>query len=180
MFGADRVEASDVGGVLTVILDAGFTDYAGARAFTIEISDTPVSVSIDEQAGRTQAEFIAALTTALQEARIDRGVLSATGISLVDVPLSNLIDVVLEVGNIELRGTDFVTSLGYDAIDFAVSISVDFRILQCQCIPLHCHTCIICFRELCLFFSSLVLIAFYCLLNSLYPSYETNLIPAHE
>ncbi len=121
MFGADRVEASDVGGVLTVVLDAGFTDYAGARAFTIEISDTPVSVSIDEQAGRTQAEFIAALTTALQEARIDRGVLSDTGISLVDVPLSNLIDVVLEGGNIELRGTDFVTSLGYDAIGFAVS-----------------------------------------------------------
>lgn len=133
LFGVDEAASVDEGGRQVIALKAGFNDFTSEHIFTISINGTPVEVTIPAEAGRSEAGFIAAFNTALQETSVSRGAISDSAAPGISIALSNLIDVVEDAGEIRLVGTDFSNAAGFDAVTFEVSgedqsKNIEFRI----------------------------------------------------
>ncbi|MFW5654280.1 MAG: beta strand repeat-containing protein [Roseicyclus sp.] len=139
LFGASGVDSSDLGGVQTIELAAGF-DFGERHNFTFIVNGAPVAIELnDPEAGGVAptdaAEFAASVNALFSQIGIDRAVISDTAAPLLDIPLSQLVKMVEDGGDLSLRATNFAEANGYDPITFAVapedtSREIEFRIEQ--------------------------------------------------
>ena len=112
----------------------GFSDFAGAHSFTLNVNGEAVEVTLDADATRTDADaFAAAMNTAFQDLDLDRGAISDTAAPILTIALSQLVTVVNDGGALKLQATNFTDANGYGAIGFDVaaldvSKDIEFRV----------------------------------------------------
>ena len=129
LFGGEQTAAAG-----EIAFDGGFSGFAAAHVFTLEISGEKVEVSLAADAARTDADaFALAFNAALQDLDVDRSVVSDTAAPILKIALSQLLTVVNDAGTLKLQATNFTAANGYGDISFAVSAqdiskNIEFRI----------------------------------------------------
>ncbi|MFA8443592.1 beta strand repeat-containing protein, partial [Yoonia sp.] len=104
-------------------LDAGFSGFGAAHAFTLSVGDPAEDVEISlpaDSSVTTAAGFAARLNAAFAALDVSRDVLGDSAGPFLGIKLSQLIEAQVVSGRLQLNTTNFTDVTGYDALQFAV------------------------------------------------------------